>query len=278
MGFIRRHLSYANVVATLALVLAMSGSALAATHYLINSTNQINPKVLKALKSSAGGTGSTGSTGAQVQTSSTGAPGLPGSAGLTGPQGLSGATGLTGPQGTQGLTGLTGPAGSTGETGPAGAKGATGLTGPAGATGATGLTGPAGSQGPAGPTGPQGPAGSDGGSGVSSWTALTIGSNVAQVAGYETAGARTENAGATARLRGVLEVTSEIQPGETVFTVPAADRPKSKIEIGIGVSSSGGFNHVGSVLISPSGVVTDPESPVPAGIYYLLDGIGWNLT
>jgi hypothetical protein len=45
----RRRLSYANVVATLALVFAMSGGALAANHYLINSTKQINPKVLKAL-------------------------------------------------------------------------------------------------------------------------------------------------------------------------------------------------------------------------------------
>jgi hypothetical protein len=269
MGFIRRHLSYANVVATLALVLAMSGSALAATHYLINSTNQINPKVLKALRSSTGSTGSTGSTAPQSQTGSTGAQGLPGSDGLTGPQGLSGATGLAGPQGTQGLTGLTGPAGPTG---------ATGLTGSTGATGPQGSQGPQGPAGPTGSTGPQGPAGPEGGSGVGSWTALTVGGNVAQVSGYETAGARTENAGATARLRGVLEVTSEIQPGETVFTVPAADRPKGKIEIGIGVSSVGGTNHVGSVLISPSGVVTDPESPVPPGIYYLLDGISWNLT
>jgi hypothetical protein len=36
---IRRHLSYANVVATMALVFAMSGSALAAKHYLITSTS-----------------------------------------------------------------------------------------------------------------------------------------------------------------------------------------------------------------------------------------------
>jgi len=32
MNSIRRHLSYANVVATMALVFAMSGGALAATH------------------------------------------------------------------------------------------------------------------------------------------------------------------------------------------------------------------------------------------------------
>jgi hypothetical protein len=44
----RRHLNYANVVATLALVFAMSGGALAAKHYLVNSPKQISPKVLKS--------------------------------------------------------------------------------------------------------------------------------------------------------------------------------------------------------------------------------------
>jgi hypothetical protein len=48
----RRHFSYANVVATLALMFAMSGGALAATHYLLNSVSQINPRVLAKLRSS----------------------------------------------------------------------------------------------------------------------------------------------------------------------------------------------------------------------------------
>ncbi len=80
----RRRLSYANVAATLALVLSMSGGALAATHYMINSTKQINPKVLKKLK---GNTGKTGATGPQ------------------GPQGNPGATGKEGPVGKEGPTG-----------------------------------------------------------------------------------------------------------------------------------------------------------------------------
>ena len=46
----RRHLTYANVAATLALVLAMSGGALAAKHYLVSSTKQLSPKVLKAFE------------------------------------------------------------------------------------------------------------------------------------------------------------------------------------------------------------------------------------
>jgi hypothetical protein len=45
----RIRFTYANVVATLALVLAMSGGALAASHYLITSTRQISPRVLKKL-------------------------------------------------------------------------------------------------------------------------------------------------------------------------------------------------------------------------------------
>jgi hypothetical protein len=59
----RRHLTYANVAATLALVFAMSGGALAANHYLITSTKQIKPSVLKKLKGAKGTKGATGSRG-----------------------------------------------------------------------------------------------------------------------------------------------------------------------------------------------------------------------
>jgi hypothetical protein len=90
MNSLRRHLSYANVVATLALVFAMSGGALAAKHYLINSTKQINPKVLKKLR------GNTGKTGGQ---------GLPGTQGPGGTQGKEGLQGKGGPQGIEGQRG-----------------------------------------------------------------------------------------------------------------------------------------------------------------------------
>jgi hypothetical protein len=50
----QKRITYANVAATLALVFSMSGGALAATHYLINSTKQISPKVLKKLKGPRG--------------------------------------------------------------------------------------------------------------------------------------------------------------------------------------------------------------------------------
>ncbi|HWX44870.1 MAG TPA: hypothetical protein VNY52_06075 [Solirubrobacteraceae bacterium] len=77
-GAFRRYLTYANVTATLALVFAMSGGALAAKHYLINSTGQINPKVLKKLR---------GRTGLR------GIPGVEGPTGPAGPAGPGGAIG-----------------------------------------------------------------------------------------------------------------------------------------------------------------------------------------
>jgi hypothetical protein len=80
----RRRFSYANVAATLALVLSMSGGALAAKHYLINSTKQINPKVLKKLKGKSGPKGLNGLNGAP------GATGAQGPAGKEGPPGAAG--------------------------------------------------------------------------------------------------------------------------------------------------------------------------------------------
>jgi hypothetical protein len=79
---IRRHLSYANIAATLALVFSMSAGAVAATHYMINSTRQINPKVLKKLKGRTGATGVAGVTGAPGPQ---GSPGQNGATVATGP-------------------------------------------------------------------------------------------------------------------------------------------------------------------------------------------------
>jgi hypothetical protein len=73
----RRRLNYANVTATLALFFAMTGGAFAAKHYVLNSTKQINPKLLSVLK---------------------GKPGPTGPAGANGPQGQEGSKGLTGPK------------------------------------------------------------------------------------------------------------------------------------------------------------------------------------
>jgi hypothetical protein len=113
-------LSPSTVIATIALVFSMSGASFAAGHYLITSTAQIKPSVLKQLEAKSSRTIS-----------------------AQGPIGPSGAIGATGLQG----------AGSVGPTGPAGTDGA---LGPSGATGAKGDTGAEGKEGPQGPEGPKG--------------------------------------------------------------------------------------------------------------------------
>ncbi|HTC59957.1 MAG TPA: hypothetical protein VK691_07525 [Solirubrobacteraceae bacterium] len=107
---ISRRLTYANVAATLALVFAMSGGAYAASKYLITSTKQISPKVLKSLVGKAGPAGANGSNGAN---------GAAGEKGAQGPQGPAGV----------GTEGKEGPAGKEGKEGPVGKTGANGQTG-----------------------------------------------------------------------------------------------------------------------------------------------------
>jgi hypothetical protein len=88
---VRRRMSYANVVATLALLFAMSGGALAASKFIITSTKQIKPSVLAQLK---GKNGKNGAAGAQ---------GPAGPAGSAGPQGLVGPAGKDGASGNNGV-------------------------------------------------------------------------------------------------------------------------------------------------------------------------------
>ena len=85
----RRPITYANVTSTLALVLAMSGGALAARHYLINSTKQINPKVLRKLHGARGAVGQIGPVGPQGVTGTTGPRGVRGPDGEPGFSALS---------------------------------------------------------------------------------------------------------------------------------------------------------------------------------------------
>ncbi len=54
---ITRHVSASGVLAVIALVFAMTGGAYAAKRYLITSTAQISPKVLKTLKGKPGPAG-----------------------------------------------------------------------------------------------------------------------------------------------------------------------------------------------------------------------------
>jgi hypothetical protein len=73
----RLRLSYANVVATLALVFSMSGGALAAQHYLITKVSQISPSVRAQLR------GDTGPAGPRGLQGTGGSAGSQGSAGVT---------------------------------------------------------------------------------------------------------------------------------------------------------------------------------------------------
>ena len=122
-SWIRRRVSYVNVIATLVLLFAMSGGALAAKKYLITSTKQISPSVLKSLKGQNGAPGTAGAQGAQGSAGAGGGRGETGPAGPPGPKGEPGGTGVTGGKGTPGVTGVTGATGTTGftKTLPAGA-------------------------------------------------------------------------------------------------------------------------------------------------------------
>ena len=107
MNLLRRHLTYANVAATLALLFAMSGGALAASHYLINSTRQINPKVLRRLKGNRGPRGPAGIPGISIQgPSGVSVKGQRGEPGHEGPEGLSALSTLPAGRSESGVYGI----------------------------------------------------------------------------------------------------------------------------------------------------------------------------
>jgi hypothetical protein len=87
--------SAAMVVAVAALVLALGGGAYAAKKYVITSTGQIKPSVLKSLQGRAGTTGATGPAGAQGEQGTRGKAGVEGQPGPEGPEGLPGEPGPT---------------------------------------------------------------------------------------------------------------------------------------------------------------------------------------
>ena len=95
-GAPRRRVSFAHVLGALALILVVGGgSAWAASithkpktkpkhHYIITSTGQIKPSVLKSLHGAKGTNGTNGTNGANGATGPTGATGATGATGTTG--------------------------------------------------------------------------------------------------------------------------------------------------------------------------------------------------
>lgn len=98
-----RRPSPALILAIAALVLALTGSAVAAKRYLITNTKQISPTVLKQLAKMAAVQGAQGPAG------SPGKAGTAGAAGAAGAEGAAGATGAAGANGTNGAEGPPGP-------------------------------------------------------------------------------------------------------------------------------------------------------------------------
>jgi hypothetical protein len=81
---IRNRLGIPGIISIIALVFAMTGGAYAAKKYVITSTSQIKPNVLKSLQGKDGAPGPTG------------AAGLPGAAGSKGDNGTAGSSGANG--------------------------------------------------------------------------------------------------------------------------------------------------------------------------------------
>ena len=90
----------ANLIAWLALFVALSGTGIAASRYIITSTSQIKPSVLAALK---GGRSEKGAAGAQGAQGAAGSPGAAGAQGPTGPEGIQGPAGASSPAATQAI-------------------------------------------------------------------------------------------------------------------------------------------------------------------------------
>jgi hypothetical protein len=105
----KRYLNYSNITATIALIFAMGGSAIAAKHYLITNINQIKPSIIHQLKGEKGEQGEKGEKGLS----------------FIGPRGYTGEQGYKGEQGEsrQGPIGLQGPIGPKGEKGEIGETG-----------------------------------------------------------------------------------------------------------------------------------------------------------
>ena len=99
-GFLRKRLTYANVIATLALFLALGGTSYAVTALPKNSvgTQQLKKNAVTGVKVKDGSLSSADFVAGTLLKGDTGATGAAGATGATGPQGE---TGVAGPAGAQ---------------------------------------------------------------------------------------------------------------------------------------------------------------------------------
>lgn len=176
MRKLRPGISYANVIATLALFVALGGGAYAATSLPQKSvgTSQLKRGAVIGANVKDGSLheadfaagsfprGPAGPRGAEGPQGLRGLPGADGTAGEPGPRGPEGPRGLQGEPGTPGGVGPEGPQGDPGPGGDRGPIGDQGPKGDAGAKGEQGERGLPGVQGPVGERGAQGEPGEQG--------------------------------------------------------------------------------------------------------------------
>lgn len=124
MKTLRRHLTYANVISTIALFVALGGASYAALELPKGSvgSREIRDQSIQRRDIDRDA----------FKTLAPMRPGIPGPPGPPGPPGRTGPTGPTGPAGPIGPQPPPPPPGPPGPTGPTGPTGATGPTGPAG--------------------------------------------------------------------------------------------------------------------------------------------------
>ena len=114
------------------------------------------------------------------------------------------------------------------------------------------------------------------GTGCGAWTEVTFGAKVQEKAGAMSVRVRLEQGGATARLRGSVEVKAgeTLEEANTAFTLPAGFRPSALVRL-LTVNSATAANRITNV--ASTGIVTF-SATATAGQSYNLDGQTFNIT